>query len=179
MRRAWDLLDEAEQARALRYRVASVQRRFIVTRAALRRLLARLCESYPAALRFEYNERGKPHLRDCPTLHFSLSHTAGLVLCATAARPLGVDVEAVREIAIEQIAPFVFTEAEQARMEGAQREQFFILWVRKEAYLKALGEGFAASPHRITTTPAPPGWWIADFVPAEGYRAAVALPREM
>ncbi len=177
MRQAWALLSAEEQARALRYRVEAVQRRFIVTRAALRRLLASLCGGSPRALRFDYGAQGKPRLRDCSHLHFSLSHTAELALCGVANRPLGVDVEGVREIAAARVAPFVFTEAEQARLEGAaQRGQFFVLWVRKEAYLKALGKGFSASPQRITTTPAPPGWWIADFIPAPGYRAAVALP---
>ncbi len=91
-----------------------------------------------------------------------------------------MDVEAVRSLSVEDVSPFVFTAEERkvlyALPPASQQERFFVFWVRKEAYLKALGMGFAASPRQVTTTPAPSGWWITDFVPQPGYRAAVALP---
>ena len=170
MAAAWALLDEEERARAARYRLIEVQQRFVVVRAALRRLLAAYCERPAAALRLTYGAHGKPALSDCPHLHFNLSHTAGLALCAVSSQPVGVDVERLREVS-EGVARFVLTAEERRSLDEAAGGR---LWVRKEALLKGTGEGLRY-PRRVSTLHPPGGWRVLDVVPAQGYVAAVAV----
>ncbi len=175
MAAAWALLDEEERARAARYRLIEVRQRFVVVRAALRRLLAAYCERPAAALRLTYGAHGKPALSDCPCVHFNLSHTAGLALCAVSSQPVGVDVERLREVG-EGAARFVLTAEERQLLDeaGGGSSALLRLWVRKEALLKGTGEGLR-HPKRVSTLHPPRGWEVIDVVPAQGYVAAVAV----
>ena len=52
-------------------------------------------ERISADLAIDVDPGGKPRLRDFPDIHFSVSHTDGLVMCAVADRPVGCDVERI------------------------------------------------------------------------------------
>ncbi len=188
------LLTPDERDRAARYRAGTVREQFIIGRGLLRRLLAGYLDIAPHAVPISYILNGKPVLVDSP-LHFNVSHTHGLALIAIANRRIGVDVERVR--AVPDAAGLVgrfFSPAEQLayRAVPAERQEaaFFRGWVCKEAVIKAAGasvqylDGFdveldpgkpaavLAARHEVF---AGDGWTVADWEPAPGFAAAIAI----
>jgi 4'-phosphopantetheinyl transferase len=138
-------LDEAERARAERFRVARARAQFERSRSALRALLGRYLGRSAAALRLTTGAHGKPQLAD-GALHFNVSHAGRWALIAIARRPLGIDIEQVRALSdldglCAQLHPSeaVFIR-EVADAEQRQR-RFLACWTAKEAALKALGCG--------------------------------------
>lgn len=144
------LLDAEEQARAARFRFAHLTQNFIADHARLRILLGHYLATAPKKLRFTKNAYGKPALAHPETrLRFNLSHTAGFTLLAISLdHELGVDVEAVRPMEDwQEIAASHFSAAENAELRSFdasdRNDAFFRCWTRKEAFLKASGEGLS------------------------------------
>lgn len=158
-----ELLDESERQRAAAIADSVMRTRFRRSRAWLRRILASYTHDSPEALQFDIASHGKPSLRSQspqdPGLYFNMSHSRSAWLLAVArADPLGVDLEVPREVTgAARLAERVFTPeerealAEASAASAAQRDAVFLAcWTRKEAALKALGDGFslgAASLH--------------------------------
>jgi 4'-phosphopantetheinyl transferase len=168
------LLSPEERERAARFRFETDRRRFIACRAAVRRLLGAELGRPPESLTFVYGPHGKPALSGETSLRFNVAHSGPLALLAlTDGIELGVDIEAIRpDLATSEVAATVFTGAERAQLLGPNRvDRFFQLWTRKEAYLKAIGEGFASPILEI-----PAGWLLEDLPIDHGYRAALAYP---
>ena len=142
------LLDRDERARAQALRRDADRIRFAVGRVTLRELLGAALGSDPVDLAFSTGEFGKPRLREAVAdLHFNTSHGGDWVLHAISRRgPVGVDVEAIRP-SLARVDDFaaVLSEREIADLRAlgpAERERAMgRLWTRKEAYVKALGEG--------------------------------------
>lgn len=111
----------------------------LLTPGDLVRRLRELAESPEP--RYCYGEKGKPYFKDSP-LSFSLSHSGELVLCAIADHEIGVDVQKVIDLDWEKLAKRFFSPMECDSL-GTDRELFFRLWCRKEAYGKLTGEGAA------------------------------------
>jgi 4'-phosphopantetheinyl transferase len=153
----WRNLDKGERARALRFRQDADRLRFVVARGSLRRLLGERLGMAPAAVTFATNAWGKPMLPpSAHRLHFNTSHAGDWVVhAAHDAAPVGVDVERVRDdLADVDALRHVFTEPELARLRAvepaAQRARAVaVQWVRKEAYVKAVGEGLSRPPQGI------------------------------
>jgi 4'-phosphopantetheinyl transferase len=184
VQQCWDVLDEAERARAARFRFARDHRRFVVRRATLRRLLAAHSGGPPEALRFEENGFGKPRLPDGP--HFSASHSGERMMLAIADVEVGADIERIDpDLAWRPLAGGLFEtrerEALAALPEAAASTAFFHCWARKEAFVKALGLGlsypldaFAVSvSDQAVLQAGGEGWAIAALEGAAGYAAAV------
>jgi 4'-phosphopantetheinyl transferase len=194
------LLSESEHKRADRFRLDRDRNRFIVRHGLLRIILGRYLNIDPARLAFAYESRGKPMLclPDGPApLQFNLSHSNGLALIgATRRAALGVDVEEVRFVPeVDQIAAKFFSPQESAVLNAVPEEQkmeaFFHCWTRKEAYLKATGEGIADALPRIevSLTPGQPArlsringdalsasrWRLGGLAPAPGFVGALAV----
>lgn len=193
------LLADAERARAARLRTPLLQRRFVAAHAIVRRILARALERDPATLRFWAARHGKPRVDPQEALYFNVSRREALVLVAlSTAGDVGVDVERVRALDdMDRIAEDVFTPAECRQLAsgaGSERERrFFAAWTRKEAVIKATGEGLSAPLQEIEITASedaslrlrrvgPSGeltvraeWTLLDLAPAPGYAAALAL----
>lgn len=191
--------DEVERAESFHHR--RDREGFVVARGVLREILSLyLPGAWPARLRFRYGRGGKPALEDgggAHALHFNVSHSAGLALYAfSRGRRVGVDLERVRAVrSYEEIAERHFAPEEvsalRALHDDARRESFFHCWARKEAYVKAVGEGlslpldrFAVSlppelPERLLHTeyaPAEAGRWsLRGIVPGPGYAAALVV----
>ncbi len=138
------ILNSAEQKRAAQFIKPADAERFILCRGLLRRTLAGYLEKPPAGLCFDHNENGKPFL-DGSKLNFNVSHSRDrLLIAVTAGRAVGVDIEFRRdEIQMDSIADRWFAPEERAFFQGSEKPQetFFELWSKKEAYVKALGEG--------------------------------------
>lgn len=146
------LLTPAEQARHDRFYFERDRRLFLATRALVRCVLSEYASVEPAAWRFQEGERGKPFIASPKTapLHFNLSNTYGLVVCAisTAHAQLGVDAECIdRPGETVSLAEHYFSPAEvralQALPDEQKRERFFAYWTLKESYIKARGLGLA------------------------------------
>jgi 4'-phosphopantetheinyl transferase len=138
-----------ERGRAERFRFENLRHSFVLTRGALRVLLGRYLHVSPAKIQFAYGSKGKPRLAEPGLATFNLSHSGGLAVFGFAAScEIGVDVEEVRPMAdMLDIAQRFFCPAEAAELislPANQRERgFFRCWTRKEAYIKALGEGLS------------------------------------
>jgi 4'-phosphopantetheinyl transferase len=185
------LLDEHERDRLSRLRRVPDRARYLAAHALTRLVLAPLVARAPAALAFDRTCRcGEPHGK--PTLpggpEFSFTHGGDLVGVAVrpVGGPLGLDVEPVRELGdLDGMARHVCSPVELARGLPTGPDGFFALWTRKEALLKATGDGISAPMAAITLGPdgvadwtgdsAPAGpVWLRDLSPVPGYRAAVA-----
>ncbi|MXW79259.1 MAG: 4'-phosphopantetheinyl transferase superfamily protein [Gemmatimonadetes bacterium] len=142
-------LNEEERERARGLLSGTHQRRFVVARGMLRRLLGLYLDQDPSAVTFARGAHGKPFLPE-GGLHFNVSHTHELALYAIARdHEVGVDVEWMRpQVAHEQIAARFFSLEEQEALAQVPDEErqaaFYNIWTRKEAYIKARGDGIAA-----------------------------------
>lgn len=191
------LLSADEHQRADRFRFERDRARYIVGRGLLRRLLGRYCALSPEAVRFEYGRFEKPELAE-PGLRFNLSHSGTVVLYAiTRIGAIGVDVELDDEsFAQERIAERFFSPGEVAVLRSLpQRLQgvaFLRCWTRKEAFMKARGDGLslpldsfdvAFAPESVAallrtawSADAPRQWSLRDLSDrSAGYIAAVAI----
>jgi 4'-phosphopantetheinyl transferase len=199
-----ELLSADERRRADRYRFDGDRDRFVVARARLRLLLAALGAGAPARIQFAHGARGKLWLPAHPELQFNVSHAGGLVVVAVAWRvEVGVDVEPLeRHRRQDEAAERFFSLAERsalARLHEPERAAAVLrCWCRKEAYLKARGEGLArrldsfdvatdepsdgAASLLLATRPdaaEAAAWHVRDLDVGAGYAAALALPGRM
>jgi 4'-phosphopantetheinyl transferase len=194
------LLSDDERARAGRFHFDRDRRRFVIGRAALRRLLGQYLEMDPAAVTFAYGPSGKPNLAAelDPDLRFNVAHSGALALYAvTRYCEVGIDTERLRIIPeLEEIAGHYFSPGENAQLVSLpwalRSEAFLVGWTRKEAYLKARGIGLPAlreievsllhgdltlrsrSTQDLT---AASSWSLGDLHPAPGYVAALVTGR--
>lgn len=97
---------------------------------------------------------GKPVLAACPDIHFNLSHSGTLAVCAVSDQPVGADVE-VLQSGDSHVAAFCFQPAELEWMNRFEDPAypFTRLWTRKESYLKLLGTGLSRSPNSFRVIP--------------------------
>lgn len=192
----YSTLSPDERERAARFRFSEQRRAYIVTRGLLRSILSCYVGIKPGKLQFAYGVRGKPTLTDIP-IYFNVSHSKDMAVYAIAREAkLGVDVEYIRPMPdLESIAKQFFSAAEYddlLALEVGQRcEAFFNCWTRKEAYLKAIGEGLYAPLDQFQVTlklgHAPSfvtiqglqnlaaEWSLFDWKPTEQYAGAIAI----
>lgn len=190
------LLDREERARSMRFLRAADRRRFVLSHAALRLFVARCLDVPPMAVHYETGVRGKPRLGPgLAPLEFNLSHSGAWALLAAARdRPVGMDVEQVRDVPEAlSIADAQFSAAEREALcalpPGEREASFFRGWTRKEAVIKATGEGLGRDLGRFDFGLAPvsapasrsgrsgtvAGWSLRDLRAPEGYAAAGAV----
>ena len=151
-------LDADERDRAARFHFEEDRRRFALRRGWMRRVLATYVGGAAESLRFEYTPHGKPSLasRGEAALEFNLSHSGELaVLAVTFGRRVGVDVERrKRDRDLEGLAERFFAPDEAAAIRSlpspARVAAFYRCWTRKEAFLKARGEGLGLPLERFS-----------------------------
>ncbi|MCE5229458.1 4'-phosphopantetheinyl transferase superfamily protein [bacterium] len=190
------LLDNGERIRADRFAFDHLRARYTISHGVLRLILGKTIERDPATLQFETGDRGKPALIDGGDVQFSLSHSGELALIAvTRGRRVGVDVEYTgRKMPEPGFVERFFSKAEIAAYTALPQDQrldaFYAGWTRKEAYIKALGEGLARPLHSFDVSLAPNDdppallcvhnapdeparWQMRSLNPGEDYAAAV------
>jgi 4'-phosphopantetheinyl transferase len=197
VRRFAEYLTPEERARADSFRFTRERKQLVVGRGVLRVLLGRYLGLAPAQVPLCQEVHGKPVLAEpwAGWLHFNLSHSGALALYALARDgPLGIDLEQVRPLEnVEAIAGQVLTESEKQAWRGLpqedQLEALFRGWVRKEAYLKAIGVGLTKGLDQVAVSLEPgrsarlldvdgqpeeaSRWSMLSLAPASGYVAAV------
>lgn len=190
------LLSDDERARADRFIDAHVGVRFTVGRAALRLLLGNRLSRPPESLDFDYGAKGKPALRHAD-LGFNVSHSGDLAVIAIAPqRAVGIDIERYRDdLDHLKLARRFFSDAERDDIDSLPLDQrqdaFYACWTRKEAYMKAVGDGFSIplNAFRVSVPPdeppallhvrsdpeEPSRWTLRDLTVPAGYRACIAI----
>jgi 4'-phosphopantetheinyl transferase len=196
----WQTLSQDEMARAKGFYSEQDRRRFVMARGLFRLILSRYLDTEPGQLRFFYSPYGKPVLADSlgrGALNFNLAHSGGLVLYAiTCNRAIGVDVERMRtDFAYQELVGRFFSPRERRILRGlppdTRCEAFFSGWTRKEAYLKARGDGLGYPPDQVEVSlgPGEPArllsiggdyqeacrWSLQTLGPLPGYAAALAV----
>lgn len=191
-----ELLSTDERARAARFHFDVHRRRFVACRALLRRLVAGELGTAPRDVSFQYGPFGKPGLAGESELKFNVSHSDRYALLGfTRGRDVGIDIERVRTLAnLDQLAERVFSPAEQEEFSlvptASRAEAFFSGWTRKEAYIKARGDGLQrladfdvslepGEPVRLRRVQAEPDeparWSLTALTPLPGFAAAVCV----
>lgn len=178
------LIAPDERDRAARFHFDRDRRRFIVRRGRLRILLAERAGGAPEKLVFTAGPLGKPILRAGP--HFSASHSGDRMIVAIAEVELGCDIERIDEtIDWRPVAESFFAPGECAALKplsgAAGRQSFFDCWTRKEAFVKALGQGLSYPLDAFDVSVGQAaillaggeGWAIAAASPGPGYVGAV------
>jgi 4'-phosphopantetheinyl transferase len=198
----WSSLSQDEKKRAERFHFQKDRDHFIIARGVLRILLGRYLNVSPEVVRLQYSAYGKPSLAEefCSSrLRFNLSHSGGMALFAFAiGRDLGVDIEKMRaDFATLEIARRYFSAQEismfQSLPTALQTEAFFNCWTRKEAFIKAIGEGLSCPLDQFDVTLAPEEqaallatrlsdhpaskWSIRSLDSVPGFKAAVAVEK--
>lgn len=144
-----ETLSADERERAACFHFERDRKRYVIGRGILRLILERYTGTAAKAISFSYNPQGKPALTDNPALHFNGSNSHDLALYAlTLNRRIGVDVEYRRSLTDMMgtaKSSFSANEFQQfmALTPQVQPEAFFNCWTRKEAYIKAIGEGLS------------------------------------
>jgi 4'-phosphopantetheinyl transferase len=194
------LLSMDERMRAERFHFDGDRKHFIVRRGMLRMILGSYLGIEPWGLQFCYGRNEKPALANISgkaKVHFNLSHSKEIALYAfTYDCEIGVDIEHIRDISeMEQIAERFFSAKEnaifQALPQSEKKEAFFNCWTRKEAFIKATGDGLSFPLDRfdVSLVPSEPArllgiegdataasrWWVQDLKPAPGFTAAIAV----
>lgn len=186
------LLDERESRRRAQFRADDDQNRFTLAAALLRAVIGqrtgtdaadvvidRHCESCGA-------DHGRPLAAE-RSIKVSVTHSGEVVAVAvTDTYLLGVDVEAVIALRDDAIVPFVCAPAERRFLRTPR--DFYVYWTRKEALLKASGEGLRIPMTDLLMTPpgrapsliaragaSPPPCQMADLPIGDGYAGAVAV----
>ena len=159
-----EILTPDERQRADKFYFEKDRLHFIVARGALREILGSYLDIPPERISFSYSEYGKPALvgnAKESRLRFNVSHSHGVARYAvTSGREVGIDLELIRhDFAGLDIAQRYFSPEEVSALRALPHEQqtaaFFNCWTRKEAYIKARGEGLTYPLHRFTVPLAP------------------------
>lgn len=187
------VLSADEAARAARFRFERDRESFVSTRSAVRGLIASYLGVGPREVRFSYAAKGKPHV---PGLAFNASHAGDVALVAIALSDrVGVDVERVTATGdLGALARGFFSESENRALAMLSGEAFvagfYSCWTRREAFLKALGEGLSYEVDRAEVSVHPEAarlvsidgdegaaarWTTADVDAGPGYAACVAI----
>jgi 4'-phosphopantetheinyl transferase len=196
-----EVLTTDERERADRFHFEIDRRNFTACRALLRVFLGAFLQQPPPTLRFSYSAHGKPELAGLDTpdkLRFNVSHSGGLALLGfVRGRRIGIDVEAFRRDADRAaIVRRFFSSAEQqaiaALPEPEQEAAFFACWTRKEAFIKAKGDGLSLPLAQFDVSVGADGallatrphagevalWRLRSLQPGAGFAAAVAVEGE-
>lgn len=203
------LVDPGESARAARFHFERDRRHYLVARGLLRLLIGTALDRPASTIAFDYRVNGKPTIAaadmdDC-VLHFNLSHSAGWAMFALAwDQNVGIDLESAQQLTrtmqeLSALAERTLSTRELNIWHGlpndvARSDAFLRAWTRKEACIKATGEGLrdklqeievaldAANPKRSLTLScfsrgkkSIRNWTLYDLPSPHGFAAALAI----
>jgi len=177
-------LPREKHARIERYRKDGDKALAIVAHRLLCYMLKTQCGIVPQADQWRVGQNGKPYLLNAD-VHFNVSHSGEMVMCALHDMPVGIDIERMRMVSPN--VPERIMSSEEKRVYDLSDDQcklFFQIWTLKEAYIKYLGVGMRMPLRAITVYPAEDGitsnidgcqFSVLGGVP--GYQAAVCADK--
>lgn len=137
-------LSEEELKRAERYHQQKDKIRFTIGKGMLRELLARYLKCLPESIQFKKGFNNKPYIEGQAIFHFNVSYSNNWIIIAVSSEAIGVDIEYVNStFHYLEIADDVFMNEEKSFLFSSSKphQEFFKLWTRKEALLKATSRG--------------------------------------
>jgi len=146
----YSLLAKDERERADKLKIEDKRKQYIITRGSLRQRLGSLTNLEPKDFVFEYMEHGKPVLANDPRyadITFNISHSNDFSLIAiTLKQVIGIDIEKINpDSDHQQLVTRFFSMVEQSEFqalpEKIKAKAFCACWTRKEAFIKAVGDG--------------------------------------
>ncbi len=190
-------LSREERDRARRFLRGADRDRFLRSRQVLRHLLGGYLARPPAEIEIYAGPLGKPSLANGGPgdLRFNLSHSGDMALYAfRLGAEVGIDLERAGRVRLGDLASAGFLspgeKRDLAQLEGRSRQAALLrCWTRKEAVIKAIGEGMAAPLMEIEVSVTPeapilrrwPGggvaaceWALLDLDAGPGYAACLA-----
>lgn len=144
-----EVLSDREQEKAGRMFIQKDKERYAVSKFCLRTILSLCINKAPHEVDFIFHEHKKPTVKD---IEFNISHTGDYVLIAISPKPVGIDVEYLnREFDFKSILDITFSKKEIDFIgnDEVNPTNFYVMWTRKEALLKASGEGVSDNLHLI------------------------------
>lgn len=146
------ILSAPELAKAARFIRPADNRRYLVCRFVLRNLLSGYLGIHPSEIPFEVKANKKPMVKG---LEFNVSHSGDQILIAIGPEPIGIDMETIQpDFDFEPLLSDFFTKEEREQIDVHPMDAllgFYTLWTRKEALLKATGEGLTDDMQTINS----------------------------
>lgn len=143
--------DEERQKKADKIKSNPAKKLSLAAGELTKRVIAEKLNKDPKDLRFRVGKNGKPYIENVD-IEFSIAHSGDIAICAVSDRPVGVDIEKIRDVNIG-VAKRLFTHDEQQYVFekwNYVRVRFFEIWTRKEAYVKMRGRGVLDFPNFST-----------------------------
>ena len=142
------MVSDERREEALRYKHLFGQFACLKSYVMLREILESMGFSHPFI--FDWNEHGKPFLRDYPDIHFNLSHCKNGIAVAVSDQPVGIDIESYREVS-DSLIRYTMNEEEQRiiRESDDPVRTFTEYWTNKEAVFKLRGTGITHNLHEL------------------------------
>ncbi len=154
----WAILTKEERQKASGFTHSILQKKYIKTRGILRNILASYLDIEPQIIIIKTSEYGKPFIVK-KELYFNLSHTNNrYVVVVSNVRDVGVDLEQSRaRVNLSALVNRCFSESERHYWHNLTKDQkistFYKFWVRKEAFVKAIGRGIAVGLDQCAIDP--------------------------
>lgn len=150
----YSILQENEKERANRYLQVRDHNRSIISRGALRILLARFLNLEPSEINLKKDQNKKLYVEETgfSGIKFNVSHSGKWILISLDDRDNGVDIEQVNAFfTYQNLLPLTCSQQEQLAISNSTEpvQSFFEMWTRKEALLKATGTGITDELARI------------------------------
>jgi 4'-phosphopantetheinyl transferase len=190
------LLAPSEANRADGFLFEHLSRSFVLSHGVLRVLTGHYLKTDPSIIRFVFGPKGKPAVSPRTSLQFNMSHSGDMALFAfTNGCEVGVDIEQMRPIRdLQDVATHFFSSSEAAELAAMPPDYrtgaFFACWTRKEAYIKAIGDGLSTplDSFRVSLRPGEPAqfvsvnddkdqaaaWSLHDLAVTPGFAGALA-----
>jgi 4'-phosphopantetheinyl transferase len=180
------LLSDAELERAASFGSERRRNTFTLGRAAARLLLARRLGVEPRSIGLAVAEDGAVDVLGHP-LHLSISHTEEAAVAAVSPRPIGIDIEPIRQ-RVADLYTYVLHPEEHGLLKGVEDVNGLTLraWVVKESVLKATRVGLRRSPKDVRLAYDVDGSGVARlpegdawqflYVEREGFVSSIAFP---
>ncbi len=145
-------LNEEELARAAKLKIREKQNQFVVSRAYLKTILSRILDKETRQIKIQHTAQGKPYIKEQyqgEEIHFNLSHSeTQAIIALTLSQEIGIDIQKIEANKdYTSLSQRFFSTQEKVELEDINADNlscyFYTCWARKEAFIKAVGEGLA------------------------------------